>query len=1013
MALKKTKLQTGLAIARQANKFTFSWKLPQKYSYQQFQSWIGFVNAKGFTWYGQMYEPTIGGATTTASMNINKALYYPNTAEKANTVEFSLSMSQGDPARDYAQNEGIVVKSFPLAVPAVPSLSANPSDSLGNTCTFSWNAVVNDTNGQVFTDVEYQSILVANSTETDGSKLKWNQNNSGWRTGRGTNQSSITITESNTVIATGSHTRWFRVRSRGPAGASNWRYAKRVYAVPSAPKILEATPKNLASGFQVLTKWSSAASAAYPVEENVLEYCVCVPDVGLTVPSGQTWTEAQRVKRTGAENAGLIVFNDTLDEDEVMFVQVRAIHVLADNASAPVIAKYGRLAAPTGVSAGAFTSDWKVTVTATNESDVPDSFLVVCLRRGSKPSVNAAVGIIPSGQTSVTMQCPNMSGETNYSFAVYAVVGTYTESPRGDGVSSYKVTATMKSATTWSSGSVPKAPTNVTAVQADDSIRVGWDWSWEDATSAILSWSDHPDAWESTDEPSSYEVTSQGASQWYIANLEAGVTWYVRVRLATEDILGPWSEVVAVDMSSAPAIPVLTLSAAIIPEDGSVTAYWAYSSTDGTRQAYAEICECEITSSGIEYGEVIAETQTAQHITIYAEDVGWAVGEVHNLAVRVLSASGHLSDDWSAPVPVTIADPIYATITQSSLTAETVEGETVYFLESLPLTATITGAGAGGTTTLIIERAEDYQIDRPDGTNFNGFKGETIAVMTQTGEAQITVARANLLGLLDDGARYRLIATIQDGLGQSDESVIEFTVRWSHQAVMPEATCYMKDGVSVIELLTPAGIDEGDTFDIYRLTADRPELVIRGAVAGEIYVDPFPTIGEHGGHRIVTNTIDGDYITATNELAWLDLGQEEGDFFDSKKSIIDFNGESVSLFYDSSQSNSWTKDFRQTKYLGGSVQGDWNKGVLRETSFDASFVTLEDAESIGAMKRLAEWTGICHIRTLDGSSFPCNVEVGESRDFGGDYLRASFSLSVSRIDAQGFEGMTYDEYFGE
>jgi hypothetical protein len=54
-------------------------------------------------------------------------------------------------------------------------------------------------------------------------------------------------------------------------------------------------------------------------------------------------------------------------------------------------------------------------------------------------------------------------------------------------------------------------------------------------------------------------------------------------------------------------------------------------------------------------------------------------------------------------------------------------------LTALPLTATVTGSGTGGTTTLVIERAEDYHIDRPDEQDFNGFEGETILLFSQTG----------------------------------------------------------------------------------------------------------------------------------------------------------------------------------------------------------------------------------------------------------------------------------------
>ena len=41
--------------------------------------------------------------------------------------------------------------------------------------------------------------------------------------------------------------------------------------------------------------------------------------------------------------------------------------------------------------------------------------------------------------------------------------------------------------------------------------------------------------------------------------------------------------------------------------------------------------------------------------------------------------------------------------------------------------------------TIVIERAEDYHMERPDETDFNGFEGETIYIFSQTGEAPVQV----------------------------------------------------------------------------------------------------------------------------------------------------------------------------------------------------------------------------------------------------------------------------------
>ena len=123
----------------------------------------------------------------------------------------------------------------------------------------------------------------------------------------------------------------------------------------------------------------------------------------------------------------------------------------------------------------------------------------------------------------------------------------------------------MTSDVLWDNGAVPKAPTGVTAeaTSIPGTIRVAWNWDWAAADSAVLSWSDHEDAWESTDEPDEYVISKIHAAQWNISGLETGQKWYVRVRLTRGEesiTYGPWSEMVTVDLSSAPSIPVLVLS---------------------------------------------------------------------------------------------------------------------------------------------------------------------------------------------------------------------------------------------------------------------------------------------------------------------------------------------------------------------------------------------------------------------------------------------------------------------
>ena len=305
-------------------------------------------------------------------------------------------------------------------------------------------------------------------------------------------------------------------------------------------------------------------------------------------------------------------------------------------------------------------------------------------------------------------------------------------------------------------------------------------------------------------------------------------------------------------------------------------------------------------------------------------------------------------------------------------------------------------------------------MERPDETNMNGYEGETVLILTQSGDAAYEVLPTDLIGVLDDGAKYRLIATVTDAIGQVADYQEEFEVHWSHQALMPDMTETLDTSnlVSVLTPIAPEGTETGDTFDIYRLSADRPELIIKDGDWNTVYVDPYPTIGEFGGHRIVFKTANGDYITEDHRPAWTDVNPFEEDELILRAAIINFDGDLIVLNQNLDVSNEWTKDFTETKYLGGAVQGDWNPAVSRKTTINAVVQVFDDPDLIQTMRRLATFPGICHVRTPEGSSYAADIQVSESIGYGAAGKIVKFDLSITRVDPETLDGITYDQWSG-
>lgn len=571
----------------------------------------------------------------------------------------------------------------------------------------------------------------------------------------------------------------------------------------------------------------------------------------------------------------------------------------------------------------------------------------------------------------------------------------------------------------------PIAPTNVELVKTDlTTARLSWTWSWEDAEKAEISWSDNPGAWDSTAGASNQTVT-RDRSFIDLAGLEAGKVWYARVRFEFDDYYAN-SSIVSVDMRTTPVTPVVALSHDLVPAMGGRTDIsWSYSNDDGTEQASAIVCLAEVDeeTGDVTVGDQITGVSGANTaVALDVEAAGLEGDTDYYLVVQTMSTAGVFSE-WSAPVKLSVSYDPEITITATSLVEVEIPGEeegdeyTENQLQDMPLTMTVTTNNVVGAITGYIVRSAPYFIDRPDERVQKGYEGELIAQLQLDEDGTFTFNMDDLIGNLDDGAPYRLVALVAGKFGKAAEASVDFVVAWSHQAVTPDATVVVdtEQMIAKITATAPETALTGDTVDIYRLSADRPELIVNGGAFGTTYVDPYPAFGINGGHRVVYSTLYGDFITEDKHLAMVDfMADEDAEYTETvlpdMYTVIDFGGSRVTLEYNIEFSSQWEKDFKETKYLGGAVQGDWNQAVSRKGSVSSVSVTSTDKATINGLRRLAVYPGICHVRTPDGSSFAADVQVKEDRSYNTGGQLASFSLDITRVDSEGFDGMTLDEW---
>lgn len=1134
-----TNLPTGLSIQRNGQSFICSWKIgDENYGAGQWFEWsVRYTNAKSWS---SWVQESIGKAQTKKTIEIN-AREVRQYRDGVSQFRFRVCGQRKDyqtetdtkiithKSRTSSWND----KTYTLEIPNNPVVSSQLQNVVNQTA-FGWKVANSNTSPKWYLDLEYQAVRVKNSTETNGAKAsKWTQTASNdWKSNIVHNaEDAVAITEQSEVTndSLNSYTRWFRCRSIGAKGTSEWRYARHVYAKPFQAQIKSLEASMLANGsMDVTVDWKSPSSkdgkGNHPIDQTVVEYKIQEPASGM-VPSEGGWNTAGTIRDTKGDDGLRFSIDDLPNENQVLFVRVNNEHdkngEYGITRGVPAIPSghTWKLSAPefTVVENGTDTEHHIIHLRLTDQSSVPDSRAVVLI--GGYREVFKAGAIIKPFCTYVyDLQAQKsdkdffvhyddlvdvFDGQMYFGMGEYVADFDVESIPITGGVIKHvKVSnIVMASENVWVD--IPEAPSNLsgtpTIIDGIGTINVQWDWSWNDAHGIILSWSDHRDAWESTDQPEEYEVSRAHNPKWNISGLETGKTWYIRARFYSGDsdngTLSEWSEIVPVSLKSAPLIPNLELSKYVITEDDTSEASWAFSSTDGTGQAQAEICIATISGDEITYSEPILRVGSAQHVTLDAKALGFTNGNSYNLCVRVQSASGERSDSWSAPATLVIAEKptvnvqgltnideeqavlddisyeldhdiagfsidvnelygaldgyvpaeisllkqgneweisydettimaadleeygIYGTDDESDIIISNivVVSHTANILRALPLVVTAVGAGDGGMTRVSIKRKGDYRLIRPDESEYNGFKDENIVTVSCTGEStgdnKLSITKDVLVGSLDDGETYILNVEVLDTYGQSVKSPdYEFEVGWNKQAHMPLAEVHVVGNHAEITPIAPSDVEGGETCDIYRLSADKPELIFPNAQFGVTYVDPYPAIGEHGGHRVVCKSMYDDFITKDNERAILDLGAEDGDVLDVDYAIVDFAGGQIPLYYNVDVSHQWQKDFAETKYLGGSVQGDWNAGVHRSASIGTVMINLINEDDIIKMKQLAAYAGVAHLRTLDGTSFACDLQVSENRPHDKRNMVITFSLSGTRVDVDGYDGMTIEAW---
>lgn len=518
-------------------------------------------------------------------------------------------------------------------------------------------------------------------------------------------------------------------------------------------------------------------------------------------------------------------------------------------------------------------------------------------------------------------------------------------------------------------------------------------WNDDDSNTTQITWSEHEDAWESTEQPNSCDITWEDATPATgfgnsatvsVRGLEEGSLYYLRARRALisdeSTSYGDWcypaSGYYPASTATAPKDLILSVPSVVERGDG-VECSWTF---DGSEQTAWQVCMLDGTAR-----KELASGIGPSHATVIPAARFEGMDSV-KLSVGVSCGGDWAASDW---VPVTFdVSPTLTMTVPATLTAQPVSLTLTCSSPRTSIMAYITSNGVSSATPAGSAVQSDGDVVWADVLSPS---------WTASGSSWTATVSAPPGLALYDGASYSVTAVATDTKTQlsSDWAEATFAVAWAHQAYEPStSSAIVTDGLTAT--ITPAapsipsGVDDEvadtDVCDVYRYTPDGAYLIAKDVPFGTSVTDRFAPFSNRAdlAYVLCTRTVDGD-------MAWADYAYELG----HASLRIDFAGESVELPYNLAMTDGWEKGFELREHLDGTRAGYWNEGATRKATLSTDVVKVESAGQRRLLSDLAKHSGACFVRTPDGCAYPADVEVDS---YGVTYDSGAVPVSISATE---------------
>lgn len=599
-------------------------------------------------------------------------------------------------------------------------------------------------------------------------------------------------------------------------------------------------------------------------------------------------------------------------------------------------------------------------------------------------------------------------------------------------------------------------------------LNIGYNTS-DGNTGTEVSWSTYSGAWQSNEEPSTFNATygstenkdASTKSKWprmHVVNLrglEENQTYYVRARRYREGenktTYSPYSKRTFTP-SSQPAAVWLTLPESI-PYGSDLPVSWGYDS-DAEQKAYSvydparssvlwasgndangytvipweyvksksSYPEEETLQDG--YGSAILDENSASVLTEQMSAQGVAVNLCVKMNTGGLSAvSDSATTQITAPPKAAVEIPL-----DGSFFKRLGSGEIGMVSQGGTVKVNSTAKKASVVLTVL---SESIVRAYPDGARSVHSDGDVLWAMeyldgdlvdvSQNDEGGLSVISCTLPSDLDfvDGCGYTLIATVTDldtGL-VSRQATTRFVVEWAHKPVAAIATVETssENMTATIGIWKPEGAFDTDVVDVYRVTPDGYYLIAAGVAWGSFVLDRYAPYANDWGetlyYRLSTRTADGAEV-------WTD---------DAEYSLYGYSlrfdwedGDALELPYNLSIADTWSKGFEARKHMDGSYGGYFDGSVMRTASLSTDMIKVSSDGDKRLVRELAGYSGPVFVRTPIGSAYTANVVPNNmTYEFNNPVVAVSFDVTEFKladqfkvlpddITASGYS--TYEEY---